>query len=488
MVRALGIISAAALAALVSSANADVPFQQLADFGLGGSPSDVNASGVIVGSVRVARETGGSSVPVYWPTPTSAPVELPSAEGGYALAINSSGDIVGAEFQPAGVYGVPVLWTNGERIVLPDLGEGAYATDINEAGVIVGSVIVKGNYRAARWVNRELELLPVPEFQTEDGVVWSLAESINSSGVITGTVRSPIGSGTPSAALRWDDKGVSLIESGGLETKGIAIDNLGGVVINGYFDGGSSRAPAVVQPDGFVNILAVPADLFAGASATTMSRSGVVGGYYYGDVNGGFGIRAVAWPNGVFTPLEMPAGQRYAFPSAVGMNGMVFGGATDGNGSSVGGFWQLEIEQNFLRSTPVSGARGQTVELSAESLRASGANVGYSVAARVDGSLVGQAITDSNGRARMSFTIPADFAGSQMTVRYTDENGASLVSVIEVTSGCVAGDLNCDGMIDASDLSVLLGAWGTSGAADIDGNGVVGASDLSILLANWGSV
>jgi len=485
MVRVLGIISAAALAVLVPSANADVPFQQLADFGLGGSPSDVNASGMIVGSVRVARETGGPSVPVYWPTPTSAPIELPSAEGGYALAINSSGDIVGSEFQPAGVYGVPVLWTNGERIVLPDLGEGAYATDINEAGVIVGSVIVKGNYRAARWVNRELELLPVPEFQTEDGVVWSLAESINSSGVITGTVRSPVGSGTPSAALRWDDKGVSLIESGGLETKGIAIDNLGGVVINGYFDGGSNRAPAVVQPDGFVNVLAVPAELFAGASATTMSRSGVVGGFYYGDVNGGFGIRAVAWPNGVFTPLEMPFGQRYAFPSAVGMNGMVFGGATDGHGSSVGGFWQLEVEENFLRSAPVSGARGQTVELSAESLRASGANVGYSVAARVNGATVGQGITDAQGRASIAFTIPADFAGSQMTVRYTDENGANLVSVIEVTSGCAAGDLNCDGSVNSLDLAALLSAWGTASAADLNGDGTVNSPDVAILLSGW---
>ena len=486
MVRVLGLVSAAVLAALVPSANADVPFQQLADFGLGGSPSDVNASGVIVGSVRIEREGFGADVPVIWQTPTSAPVEIPSPRGGYAVAINSNGDIIGTEFQQSGPYGVPVLWSNGERFELPDLGEGGYANDVNEAGVIVGSVIVKGNYRAARWVNRELELLPVPDFQTDDGIVWSLANSINSSGVITGTVRSPVGSGTPSAALRWDDNGVSFIESGGLETKGIAIDNLGGVVINGYFDGGSSRAPAVVQPDGFVNILAVPPQYLSGASATTMSRSGVVAGYYYDMVGGTFGIKAVAWPNGVFTPLEMPAGQRYAFPSGVGSNGLVFGSATDGvTGSSVGGFWALDVEDSQLRSATVSGARGQAVELSAESFRASGANVGHSVSARVNNTLVGQAITDSTGRARLAFTIPADFAGSQMTVRYTDENGASIVSVIEVTSGCVAADLNCDGSVNSLDLAALLAAWGTAGAADLNGDGVVNSPDVAVLLSGW---
>lgn len=483
MTRVLSIVSAAVLAALASSASADVPFQQLADLGLGCSPSDVNASGVIVGSVRVERESVGPYVPVIWPTPTSAPVELPTVEGGYAVAINSNGEIVGTEFQPFGSYGVPILWTNGERIVLPDLGEGAFANDINEAGVIVGSVIVNGNYRAARWVNRQLELLPLPDFQTEDGIVWSLAESINSSGVITGTIRAPIG--TPSVALRWNEGGVSAIESGGLETKGIAIDNLGGVVVNGYFDGGSSRAPAVVQPDGIVNVLPVPPQFMSGASATTMSRSGLVAGYYYGDVNGTFGIKAVAWPNGVFTPLEMPAGQRYAFPSAVGMNGMVFGGATNGNGSSVGGFWQLGVEESFLRSTTVSGTPGQTVELSAESFRASGANVGYSVAVRVNNTLVGQAITDSTGRARMSFAIPADFTGTQMTVRYTDENGVSVLSVIDVTAGCVAADLNCDGRVDAFDLTALLSAWGGAGPADLSGDGVVNSADMTVLLSNW---
>ncbi|MDI9404964.1 MAG: hypothetical protein QM516_13940, partial [Limnohabitans sp.] len=52
-----------------------------------------------------------------------------------------------------------------------------------------------------------------------------------------------------------------------------------------------------------------------------------------------------------------------------------------------------------------------------------------------------------------------------------------------------AGDGNLDGIIGPEDLTMLLGAWGTSGAffGDLDLNGTVAASDLAVILANWGS-
>ncbi len=50
-----------------------------------------------------------------------------------------------------------------------------------------------------------------------------------------------------------------------------------------------------------------------------------------------------------------------------------------------------------------------------------------------------------------------------------------------------AGDLNANGVVDAADLSVLLGAWGsTTAGPDIDNSGVVDAGDLATLLGNWG--
>lgn len=53
------------------------------------------------------------------------------------------------------------------------------------------------------------------------------------------------------------------------------------------------------------------------------------------------------------------------------------------------------------------------------------------------------------------------------------------------------GDLNGDGVVDVSDLLILLATWGPcprSGdcPADINGDGTVDVSDLLVLLANWG--
>lgn len=49
-------------------------------------------------------------------------------------------------------------------------------------------------------------------------------------------------------------------------------------------------------------------------------------------------------------------------------------------------------------------------------------------------------------------------------------------------------DLTADGAVNAADLALLLGAWGSCGdcAADYDCSGTIDAADLSILLGAWG--
>jgi Tol biopolymer transport system component len=47
-------------------------------------------------------------------------------------------------------------------------------------------------------------------------------------------------------------------------------------------------------------------------------------------------------------------------------------------------------------------------------------------------------------------------------------------------------DINHDGVVTATDLALLLGAWGSDNAdADLDGNGVVESMDVAVLLAGW---
>lgn len=77
-----------------------------------------------------------------------------------------------------------------------------------------------------------------------------------------------------------------------------------------------------------------------------------------------------------------------------------------------------------------------------------------------------------------------------------DCNGNGVLDSCEIAAGAdsngnglpddcdPAGDLNGDGAVNSMDLSILLGAWGTSNpAADLNGDGVVDAADLATLLS-----
>ncbi|MDZ4830171.1 MAG: hypothetical protein SGJ09_08255 [Phycisphaerae bacterium] len=76
-----------------------------------------------------------------------------------------------------------------------------------------------------------------------------------------------------------------------------------------------------------------------------------------------------------------------------------------------------------------------------------------------------------------------------MTLVDSGSNGVqrtflSGITVQTFASSCVPADLDCDGVVGAKDLAILLGAWGTA-AADLDGDGVTGSPDLAILLGSW---
>lgn len=70
----------------------------------------------------------------------------------------------------------------------------------------------------------------------------------------------------------------------------------------------------------------------------------------------------------------------------------------------------------------------------------------------------------------------------------TDENNNILVKPLSGTStpSQAAGDLNGDGTVGITDLSILLSKWGTGDTqADLNKDGTVSITDLSILLTGW---
>ncbi len=75
-----------------------------------------------------------------------------------------------------------------------------------------------------------------------------------------------------------------------------------------------------------------------------------------------------------------------------------------------------------------------------------------------------------------------------INVNIVNQIGSSFRFVTRYTPPppCV-GDLNGDNTVDALDLAIVLGAWGTATQqADVDGDGTVGASDLAFILGAWG--
>jgi FG-GAP repeat len=69
-----------------------------------------------------------------------------------------------------------------------------------------------------------------------------------------------------------------------------------------------------------------------------------------------------------------------------------------------------------------------------------------------------------------------------------DDAGNNSGSAYVIDSLACEGDLDVDGDVDATDLAVLLGAWGACQCCveDLNNDGTVDASDNSILLGAWG--
>ena len=57
---------------------------------------------------------------------------------------------------------------------------------------------------------------------------------------------------------------------------------------------------------------------------------------------------------------------------------------------------------------------------------------------------------------------------------------------LSCSDACIA-DLDGDGNVGGSDITMLLAQWGEPSDADLDGSGTIDGPDLTIILGNWGS-
>jgi hypothetical protein len=84
-------------------------------------------------------------------------------------------------------------------------------------------------------------------------------------------------------------------------------------------------------------------------------------------------------------------------------------------------------------------------------------------------------------------TTGSHFRFSEGLAMYHIISGDTAFYLVSPPLPCPA-DLNGSGAVDAADLSILLGAWGSAGGpSDLNGDGAVNAADLSVLLGAWGT-
>lgn len=144
----------------------------------------------------------------------------------------------------------------------------------------------------------------------------------------------------------------------------------------------------------------------------------------------------------------------------------------------IGAIWNTDQgEALFLFTQDAAGGFGADVLL----------KVGDLVDSDGDG-IVDAAVTDFNASTTVApgLRLP-DRCRVYVNVDITIPGAPSVEAIVSVPLPelGLAGDLDGDGDVDAADLAILLGAWGSGGASDLNCDGTTDAADLAILLGGW---
>ena len=206
------------------------------------------------------------------------------------------------------------------------------------------------------------------------------------------------------------------------------------------------------------------------------------------------------WRNGVEKLVTTATGGALGEAGAVSADGVWAVGL--GSGANGNRAWRFSESTGVLNmpASPIGGFTGYATDVSDDGARvlmfyrtpfppATGGE-GYMW---IDGEL--RSLDDMAAEAGVAvpsgvrLALPLAMSGDGYTIvgaARTPSGPRAFVLDLPRPSSCVA-DLDGDGQVAATDLGVLLGAWGVSSTADLDGDGQVNAADLALLLAAWGT-
>lgn len=228
-------------------------------------------------------------------------------------------------------------------------------------------------------------------------------------------------------------------------TSAEATDALDGGTCAGWMEGDEGRLGLL-----YANGVAVSLPFFEGDdtcqayAVAQIPRLTVVGF----SASTGFGGRnAVRWTDGRMQDLGVLPGCITSYGEAITNCGEVVGHCEADFGLSYGFFWKDGVMTKL------------------DDVLSSGANVTVT------------AVWDINDAGQI--------AGSALTL---DKH--ETVAILLTPIPQLPGDLDCDGAVAGSDLSILLGQWGTCApnlacASDLNGDSQVGGDDLAVLLGPW---